>query len=80
MEQNLQLYQTLVRAILLQKIGFYRQKTKNFDPRKGQISAFKGSRLMWISQPRLFVQKRGFQKVFLFFRPKGDNCLKVIKC
>jgi hypothetical protein len=40
LKQNLHLYQTLVRSILLQKIGFHRQKTDNLDTLSGQRTVY----------------------------------------
>jgi hypothetical protein len=52
--KNLHLYQTLERAILLQKIGFYRQKTHNSDKCSGHISGCE----FWLittDKPILFI-------------------------
>jgi len=74
-KQNLHLYQTLVRAVLLQKNGFYRQKTKKFDTNSTQMSACKAKRLMLISQPRLFCRKMRFLNLDPQFLPRSTALL-----
>jgi len=59
-KQNLHLYQTLEKAVLLQKNGFYRQKTHNSDKCTGQMSGCKVSLLPLISQASLFCLKTRF--------------------
>jgi hypothetical protein len=55
--KNLHLYQTLERGILLQKNGFYRQKTHNSDKYTGQMSDCKANLVTLISQASLFCRK-----------------------
>jgi hypothetical protein len=56
--KNLHLYQTLEKGILLQKIGFYRQKTHNSDKSSAQMSDCNVRLLTLISQSSLFAEKR----------------------